>query len=368
MSPLVLGLRNLARRPRRTALTAAGVAVAATTYLLLVVLGGALVDQMQAAFDTLSAELVVQQAGAGYPTTSWLDRSALHAVETLPHVRQVTEFVLTSTRLDDSETFLVYGVGPSAPDMAGVRLVAGRWFRPGSEEATLGVRTARLLGLTVGDSFAWRGHRFDVVGVYVCGRPLLDRGAVLPIAAVRAAMRLGERANLVFLQLDDPAAAAGVRAQIEALNLDLEVLPAERLSDQIRELDVTSVAARRLAVVALLAVALTVSNLLTINITERTAELAVLRAVGWRRRAIAFAVATEATAVSAAGAVASLPLAFGALVMLQALDTIGIVPGGFAPQQLMVAVAVTTLAGLFGGVPAVWRALHIRPAAALRRG
>lgn len=369
MSPVVLGLRNLGRRPWRAALTAGGIAVAAATYLTLIGLGDALVGHMQAAYDTLAGELVVQQAGAGYPTTSWLDRAALHAVETLPHVQRATEFVLTVTRLDepgDADTFLVYGVGPSVPELAGVRLTAGRWFRAGHWEAAIGRRTAHLLGLGVGDSFRWRGRSLEVVGEYTSGRPLLDRGAVLPIAAVRDAMHLGERANLVFLQLDDPAAAAGVSAGVADLGLGLEVLPADRLAAQAEQLDVTGRAARQLAVVALLVVALTVSNLLLVSISERRGELAVLRAVGWGRSRIALAVTVEAAAVAAAGALLGLPAARLLLVLLAQADTVGIAPTALAPGAVAETLAVTLVAGLLGGLPALWRALSVRPAAALR--
>jgi putative ABC transport system permease protein len=366
MGIISLALRNLSKRPRRTLLTIAGAAVAAATYILLLSLGQSLQHQVRTACDLLQSELVVQQAGSGFPTTSWISGAQIHALQTVPHVRRSTMVVLSVSSIESTANFIVWGLGPTFPDVPGLRLIEGRTFEPGSHDAVLGHRAARVLELATGDRFELRRRPLTVVGVFNSGRYLLDRGVVLPIELVQGIFRLGDRANLVFLELSDPTKSDRVRAEIERRFPDLEVSLADNLAAQYQQLDVTGVFVRHLAVVALLIAALGVSNVLSVNISERIQELGILRAIGWRRRRVAFGLLVEGSTMAVIGAVCAVPLAQGVLSALQVVDIMVYSAHRVAPATAIEAIVLTGLAGAVGSVPAIIHALRVQPARALR--
>ena len=329
-------------------------------------LGQSLQHQVRRACDLLRSELVVQQAGSGFPTTSWISGAQIHALQTVPHVRRSTLVVLTVSSVESTANFIVWGLGPTFPDVPGLRLIEGRSFEPNSHDAVLGHRAARVLELGTGDRFELRRRPLSVVGVFNSGRFLLDRGVVLPIELVQDIFHLGDRANLVFLELSDPTMGDRVRAEIERRFPGLEVARADNLAAQYRQLDVTGIFVRHLAVVALLIVALGVSNVLSVNISERIQELGILRAIGWRRRYVALGLVVEGSTMAVVGAGCAVPLAQGLLSALQLVDIMVYSAQTVAPATAIEAVALTGLAGAVGSLPAIVHALRVQPARALR--
>jgi putative ABC transport system permease protein len=241
-------------------------------------------------------------------------------------------------------------------------------------EAMLGVRTARQLGVGVGDPVtAALGDRtadLEVVGIGVLpgfsGIAGLGEGMSLSLDGLR---RL-DPATITNVVLVDVTPDAIGEAIVDDLQRDWPgdlVLPSKPtdLGALERVGGLPSVVALVLAVGGLLSLAV----VLVSSVRRRRWELATFKAIGFVRRQVAVAITWQATTLVVLGLVVGLPLgiAAGRLLWLFLADRVGapdvpVVPVG----QLAALVVVTLVAGaLTGAVPALL-ATRTRASTALR--
>ncbi len=359
-------LRSLMRRPRRSLSTVTGVALAGAFYAVLVTVGGTLRDEIRGSAGLLGSDLTVQAARAPVPVMSWITRDQLDLLGRFPGVERALGAVIGTTRMAGRRQLFVYGFGPGVPDMRGLTLVAGRFFEPGADEITVGVAAAEWLQLGPGDRVEIRAQQFDVVGVYRTGRGLLDGGAALSLEIAQRLYRTGDRVNLVFLDLADPARREAVEREIELRLPELEVSPVDVWVGSINFLDTVEAIAAALGIVALLVVALGVSNIMMMNVAERASELAVLRAVGWSRSRIGGLVVTEAVMIGAMGGLLALGFAALLLALLPLEDAGGLLQGALDTATALRTVGLSVVAAAVGSLPALVFSLSVEPARVLR--
>jgi putative ABC transport system permease protein len=239
------------------------------------------------------------------------------------------------------------------------------------DEVMLGADAARDLGLRVGDLVEIGGsptERATVVGVIALSGSVEDRAILADIGVVQQA--LGRDQAISFIEISALCKGCPIDeivAQIAA------VLPDARVSP-IRQ----AVAARERAVLqftrfgyAVSAVVLLVGVLVVLTttlsaVTERTQELGILRAVGFRRWQIARVVLFETVAAAAAGGLAGWLLGtaaarFSGPALAQLTEP---VPADWS--LAVVALGLSVLIGAGGGIYPALRATRMDPALALR--
>ena len=360
-------LRNLVRRPLRSLLTLLGIALGAATYLVLASASAGIIEETGKIVSSLRIDLIVQRSGMPFPWQSRISPEEVEIIRRLPGAAEVSPVVIGVTKLETRPRFFVFGFEPERLGILGITLEQGRLFEVGKGELLAGVETARELDLKPGDRVAIVGRReLTVVGTYRTGRQILDGGVLLDIPAAQEVFRQGNVVNLILVGLAPGARADAIVAGVAAQTSELEAVPADLFANQQKWLGDFARFARALALLAIVIAALGVSNTLSMNVAERTGELGLLRALGWRRARIARLVLSEGLILSAAGAALGVPLASAALRALTTGDYMGIVPGKLPVGTAVEGLAAVLAAGLVAGVPPLVHALKIRPARALR--
>jgi putative ABC transport system permease protein len=103
------------------------------------------------------------------------------------------------------------------------------------------------------------------------------------------------------------------------------------------------------------------------SIFERTREIGILRAVGWRRRRVLALVLGEALAIAFLGALVGVLLAVVGLRILTLAPTArGFISPNLPPQVLLIAFAMAVGLSLLGGLYPAARAATLEPTEALR--
>jgi putative ABC transport system permease protein len=370
---MVITLRNLLRRPWRTVLTIAGIAVGAAAYLMLVTVGRGLVNLFQESTTILGAEIVVQQQGTVSPWTSVVRPAVSDSLASLPGVRAVSRTVIGNTRFLDSGYFLMLGVAAGDPLLPRLELVEGRQLAAGADPAQMliGTRAARRFTLAAGHLIETRRRSFEVAGVFETGHPVIDGCAVIDLPVAQQLFNAGDGANLVFVDLADPGSASILSAQINRLHPEVTAHLSSDWIGSYNQVAEAQVYSRVLGLIALAIAMLGVSNVLQITVSERTQEFAMLRALGWSRWRVASLVLAEGAALSILGTLGALPLANGILLVIGQIDLGGYMGTGVIPLTVPLdAVAegfvVCTFAGLVGCVAPLIRGFRLQPAQALR--
>jgi len=393
MSALAWGVKSLARRPLRTALSLAGIAVAAAMLLDMVMLSGG-IDQSFAQL-LLSRGYQIRLSPKGtLPFDTEASLSGTSAIlATLRHdpaieaAGAVLGASLYGRTRDSLITVFGYGIQPEAQAL--YQVTAGKDLEP---EDTVGILlsdpAARILGAGVGDSISLLGRLDPQVAVAGVGRRLVVRGMVHfvydyrgqpSVATVLAAMQrlahdgIQDRASLVVVKVRDNQAVERVAAGLRQRFPRLEVNSVADLVAHFRE---RLVYFRQLSYIlgsmSLVVTVLLIATLLTITVNERLGEIATLRAIGVSRATIVRQVFAEGTALILLGATLGILLG---LVTARYLDAIlTSFPGlpatfsFFVPRAdtLSRAGLVLVLTGAVAGLYPAWLAARAPIAATLR--
>lgn len=365
----MLALRELRRRPVRTAVTAAGVAAGIASYLLLVGSAEGLLRQYRTATSLFGADVVVQQAGVTSVWSSAVSPEDVASLRAMRGVAGISRVGLGKTKLIGAPLFLVFGVDPSEGLVSRIPVRSGRLPRPDTAEIALGAHAAARLRASTGGELDVRGRTFRVTGVYATGLAALDAGGIVDLPAAQRLFNLQQAVNILFLDVTTGTDPVTVARRAAAARPGLDAVLAGGWASTFGHVELIEGFARFLAGLAVLLAALGIAVVLQASAVERTAEIAILRAIGWSRSRVARLVLVEALLVSFLG------LALGALVSEAAIVVARSGQPGYAaaflpphlPWRLLAeALVVAAFAGLAGSASALSWAIRVAPARALR--
>jgi len=122
-----------------------------------------------------------------------------------------------------------------------------------------------------------------------------------------------------------------------------------------------------IALMALVVGGLGMTNTMAMSVFERTREIGVLRALGWRRWRILAMIVRESVTLSLLGGASGILLgvALGMLINLHPLIK-GFVQLRYSVGLFAQALITTLVLGILGGIYPAWRATRLQPVEALR--
>jgi putative ABC transport system permease protein len=251
-------------------------------------------------------------------------------------------------------------------------------------EVAVDAATAREHHLEVGDEVRVVTQAgsdvYTITGIVgVAGQESL-LGATLTVFEIGTAQRLFDREGVfdrILVVGEEGTAPADLQARVQALlpegyrAVSAASAAAEASADVRQGLGFLRTGLLVFAFVALFVGAFIIFNTFNIIVTQRTRELALLRALGARRRQVMASVVVESAVVgllaSAVGALAGLGLALGLKQLFGALGldlpATGLV---VLPRTIVVALAVGTLVTMAASVGPARRASRVAPLQALR--
>jgi ABC-type antimicrobial peptide transport system permease subunit len=361
-------LRGLARRPWRFAFTGGGVALAACGYMVLVGSAARFVNQFHDLSPVVGTDLVVQRKDAGSPVASGLPDGLAAQLREVPGVMGVSRAAFGRTRLSGSSWFLVVGLDAREPVTARLPVEEGRGLQGGGE-IVFGASAAAARGLRSGSVVEFLGQSLRVAGIFKSRQAFLDAAAIVELRDAQRFFGLPGTFNIALVDLAPGVPSSDVANRIASRFSDVEVTTLPGLVGNLALVRIAQGFAHLVGLLAVAIAALGAANVLALSVQERTEEIAVLRSVGWRRSRIAALVLTEGVTVSVAGVLMALPLTAVALLVLGRVGPgaeLGLVPAYPPLAAALEALAVTTLATVFGAIPPMVRALRIAPASAFR--
>jgi ABC-type antimicrobial peptide transport system permease subunit len=371
--PWEYGVRNLLRRPLRTALTL--VALATVVMLVFVVVGFIRGLERSLAVSgspdvvlvySVNSEENLENSAIASRTPDLLTASLGSVVERFGVKHRSPELYLgTRVTTEDQRVGLglVRGVTRTAPLVRrSVRLVRGRW--PGPGEVMVGKIAATKLGtsddmLDIDRTVELEGKEWTIVGEFVAGGAAYESEIWCGLNELQTATKRQDISLVALLLL--PNASVGEVELFCKQRTDLE-LRASRETDYYASLQTHYRPVRLLAwtVVALVAVAGVFAglNMMYGAVAGRIREIATLQAIGYRRRAILLSLIQEGVLLASAASLIAGAVALATLNGVAVRFTMGAFALQIDSVAILIGCGVGLSLGVLGALPPAFKALR----------
>lgn len=389
--PWDYGIRNLLRRPLRTALTIMGLAL--VVFLLLVVMSfqRGLESSLARSGDSNIVVLVNVNAAENIENSSIADEVAtVSRTEFSAYLQQVhgqpaaspeltiATRVTTPDRKDRETPGVFRGVDWKRVFAVRqqVRIVAGRL--PGPGEIMVGSLVAAKLGLhsealAIGQTLIVEGHPWKIAGRFVADGSLAEAEIWCSLDDLRPALKRPNDLGLVALRFDpngDPRQQDGAVEYFcrhRRPDLELVGLREEAYYASLRQ-HYSHIRALMQMLVVLIGVAgvCGAANTMYAAVAGRVREFAALQAVGFPRRAIALSLLQESIVVAATATLLAAGLAAVCLNGLAVRFSMGAFQLALDRPTMALACGIGLLLGILGALPPAIRAFRLPIAQALK--
>ncbi len=362
---------NLFHRQARTWVTLAGIAIGVAAIVAL----GAVAGGMRAGFSAMTqssqADLVLSQADSISVLGSSIDEAAADEMRTWPQVADINGVLLTNASSGGTSYVFLFGHDPAGFAIEHFRIVEGISLTEAQHTRgrpmLLGRRAAQNLGKQVGDAFEITGSTFRVVGIYETGDSFEDGGAAIALQEAQLLTLQQRHVSMLYIKLRSPADAEQFKAKAARAFPDLAVSTSTGFSEQEQTLAIIDGIAVTVAGLAVLLGGIVMTNTLFMSVFERTREIGLLRALGWRRRRVMALILGESLTLALLGGLAGIGLGVLGVWSLGRSSTVLSMYGTQLSPQLFVRALITVVAlGLIGGAYPAWWASHLLPLEALR--
>jgi putative ABC transport system permease protein len=368
-----LVLTNIFRRPMRSALTVSGVAIAVTVVVALVGVARSFEKTLLAIYQSRGVDLIVTRAGGVQRLGSVLDEKLTDQVRQLPGVTKVSPALAEVVSFEKLDIFgvVVRGLPLDSFVLDDIRIVAGRRLQSGDKRAVmLGAIIAKNLDTGVGRTLeVVAGTSCEVIGIFESHNLFENGSMIMPLDELQQLMdRKGEVTMLtVITEQKTKEALDSLREQIASLAPQIEVLPAREYIETAIEVRLARAVAWLTSTIALMVGTIGMINTMLTAVFERTRELAILRAIGWRKGRVMKLILWESIVLGLAGAVTGTLLAIVITQVLSRLPAAGrLVSGEISSGVVLQGFLIATLVGLIGGLFPAFRAARLVPTEGLR--
>ena len=290
---------------------------------------------------------------------------------------------------------VVFGVSPNYRRIAGLELIAGRFYTQEEDASAAPVcvlgqaAKANLFGAdeAVGQFVKVNEQWFRVIGV--AGPRISAQGVLADVPAQDLNNLIYVPLNAALLRLEDPRGE--IRDEVDGLFLQLApgadslytgevvrgllnashrdagdftvIVPAALLAEQRRTQRIFDIVMTAIASISLLVGGIGIMNIMLASILERTREIGVRRAVGARQRDIIRQFLIEATLISVVGGLIGIGFGFLMSVLIANLAKWSTI---VTLSSVLLAFLVSVSVGLiFGSYPAM-KAARLDPVEAIR--
>jgi putative ABC transport system permease protein len=363
-------LRNLLGRPVRTALTVLGLGVAVSSAVMLISIATGFDRSMAVIYRSRGIDLIVVRAGISDQLSSNLDASLAQTLRAIPGVQDVAPSLMDAVAFEEANLASVLASGwvPGEVLIRGLRILEGRSLREDDRRSVILGRVLALnLGKTVGDPIEIAGESFRVVGIYQSLSLFENGGLVMPLGELQRMMgREGQVTGFVVVGAPgtDPRTLG---AAIESRLAGVAAMPIRDYIQGNVQLRLAKAMSWATVAIALVVGSIGLLNTMAMAVTERTSEIGLLRALGWRRGRIIALLLGEAAALGVLGALVGTALALvGMRALMLAPTSRGYIDPRLTPVAVGIGLAMGLGLSLLGGTYPAVRASRLEPTEALR--
>ncbi len=363
--------KNLWRRRLRTLLTLGGIAMGIGAFVALVGFSRGFEHEWVRLYTSAGTDIAVVETN--FINTS-LNQSLAPKISAVPVVQQAVPMIFNLIDLTPEINALVFGWPADSYELNALNFVAGGRFHDGHPEVILGQSLAGDLKKKPGDTLPIQDIDFTVVGIYHGGTALEEGAVIMSLDQMQIISSMQGKVTAFHVRLKPGPAGVpydqyvkSAEKQIEAAVPGVHADPAVDRAQNNQLVQLAHAVAWGTSSIALLIGILGIANTMAMSVFERTREIGILRALGWKGRHVILLILTEATVLGVVGGLLGVGVGWGALKVLASLpQTATIASASIEPLHLVEGFFIAIVSGIAAGAYPAWRGARLSPVEALR--
>ncbi len=251
--------------------------------------------------------------------------------------------------------------------MVGVKITQGSSYVDNENEIIIGKLVAEKLKKNVGDEVTLAGKKYKIKGIFETGNMEIDECIILPLEKVQQIAGDEGKVHFIYVKIDNNADLKTVAQTVEkAYPTELTTISSledfQRANDGLNTIDTAAMAISLLAIVI---GGIGIINTMMMSVFERTREIGVLKAMGWKNRRVLGMILGESIVLTALAGIVGILLGvigINIIIKMAGLSLLLV----FTPSIAFKAMIIAIVVGLIGGVYPAIRASRLQPTEALR--
>ncbi len=362
-------VRGLIRRPVRTGLTLVGISIGIAAVVALVGISRGFETSWTAGMKARGTDVVVSNLSSALAPKPFSD-TARTRIAHLPHVGATCTLLVDLMSIESSSMTFVSAREWGGFTWENLKLVSGRLPRDAAEPVVvLGATAAEVLNKKLGDPIQIETRELTVVGI-VDGGALVENGSViLSLPLLQDITGNQGKINIIDVRVTPGTTEAETKQLCEQIN---KLVPEGRAMLAGENIS-TSQAYRFIramswgtSLLAVLVGVLGVMNTMLMTVFERTQEICILLALGWKRGRIMRMVLWESALLGLCGGIVGVVVgALGVKALEKAPAIRGLLEADLSPGLMLTSVFISLVVGVISGVYPAWRSSRLVPGQAL---
>jgi ABC-type antimicrobial peptide transport system permease subunit len=313
------------------------------------------------------AEILIRQADIADTSLSAIDERVGKKIAAMPEVQSISGMAMTAMMdPENGSFFLVLGYAPGELAIRQFNIIEGERVTT-NHQVMLGKSVAETMKKGVGDTLEIAGNRFRVVGIYDAGGSWEELGGVITLRDAQTMMGRQRKVTMYIVNLHDPGQAEAVVESINTQYPEAYAALSGEFAEQMPDMQTTDAMVSGISILAVLVGGVGVMNTMLMAVMERTREIGVMRALGWRRRKVLGLILREALLLGLLGGAMGVVIAFSLAWMMGQIPQMGdVLTPVWELQAFLRAFVIALSLGVVGGLYPALRATRLEPIEALR--
>lgn len=364
MSFLGLILKNPFRNKSRVLLSISGIGIGILTIIALGALTNGLIAGAENTLHAGGTDFIVMSLdGTESISDDWISK-----IKNINGVENVVPVYNGFIPSEGGEFITLNGINHNDLSGLNIKITNGTNFKNGTEELIMGKVALERLNKSVNDTIKINGETWKVVGMFESGDPNLDTESFTSLNIVQNKFDEKNKISGMYVKAKKGADIENIKKDIEN-KYGKEISVISSISDMEANNEVIIMlngAKWGISLLAIIIGGIGIINTMIMAVYERTREIGVLKAVGWKSTKVITMILGESIVITIlAGIIGSI---FG-IIFLEILSFSGILSGMEPVLSLNIfleAIGISLIVGIIGGLYPAIKASKLHPTEALR--
>jgi putative ABC transport system permease protein len=363
-----LVMKNPFRSKTRTILAVIGIAIGIATIVALGIITDGLKSSTEETLKAGGSDFMILESNVSDMMFSSVEEKRLDDLKNISGIKDIIGVLIAIYPMENNPYFVVMGIPGDKLSLGGITIIEGRGFTENQDELILGRVASDKTGKKVGDDLEITGKKYKITGIFETGDLQQDNGVFMSLNELQELENKEDKITMLFVKIDKNTNMEQLTKKIdEKYKNELMTIKSledvEKVDSGLKTIDTASWAISLLAIVI---GGIGVINTMVMAVFERTREIGVLKAIGWKNKRILGMILGESIVITLVAGMVGTIMGLLAIQILLYMGMDGFIIPVYTLNTFLKAMGIALIVGIIGGLYPAYRASRLPPTEALR--